>query len=288
MKVLIIGKTGQLGSELLKILNDHDLLAPELEQFDISNYDQVKKYVLENKPEVIINTAAFNNVPLCEVEPYLAMRINWLSVKNLAEVSRSVQARIIHFSTNYVFDGEAIQPYEEDSSTNPLQIYGLSKLAGEESVMKIDDLNAVIIRTSVVFGGKGSPEKNNGNFIIGRIKDLGMKKLEVDKKQKFSITYAYDLAKAIKKIMEEKIVPGIYHVVNEGKCSWYELTEYIFKSKGANCELIPVDRKGLDGKLKRPIYTVLSSKKVRSLGIKLPPWDDAVHRYMKQLEEIKL
>ena len=282
MKILLIGKTGQLGSELIKIPNNDEILAPEMDEFNVLNTDNMSDYIYREKPDLIINTSAYHDLHECEVNPFSAFSVNWISVRNLGIISKKISSCFIHFSTNYVFNGNKKKPYNEDDFTDPIQIYGMSKLAGEESLIKEYPENSFIIRTSVLFGGKGSPDKN-GNFILNRLKEMGQNKLEIDSKQIFSITYAKDLALVIKKIIDNKIEAGIYHIVNDGECSWYELTKYIFELNRSDCKLIPVDRKGVDKKLKRPVYTVLSTEKIRSAGIKLLDWKDSVKRYLSEI-----
>lgn len=282
-KILIVGKTGQVGKELLKIFDPDEVVVPDREQLDILKTTEARDYILKIKPTVIINTAAYHDLHQCEENPYLAFRVNWLAVKELSIIAKSVGAKFITFSTNYVFDGNQVEPYKEDDSPNPIQIYGMSKLAGEEAVLKYYPEYSIIIRTSAIFGGHGSPEKG-GNFILNRVKDADKKEMEIDSQQITSITYAKDLALAIKQLIENNIDSGIYHVVNEGKCSWFELTNYIFSLIDSKCCLKPVERHGIDGKIRRPIYTSLDSEKIKTKKIALSSWQDAVNRYLGELK----
>lgn len=278
-KILIIGKTGQLGTELIKILDN--VIAPNIEELDISLIQQTGKYILSLNPSIIINTAAYHDLSECEEDPYAAFFMNWLAVRNLALTAKKINALFVHFSTNYVFDGLKTVPYKEDDEVNPIQIYGMSKLAGEESVLRYYPENSFIIRTSVLFGGNGSPLK--GNFILNRIKESKNERLAIDSEQFFSITYAKNLALAIKRLIEgsgEKIKPGVYHIVNKGICSWFELTKYVFNLINSECSLEPVTRYGVDGKIKRPIHTPLYTERIESLGIEMPHWKEAVEKYL--------
>ena len=284
-KILIIGKTGQVGRELLKMFDPDEVVAPDRQQLDILNIKDTREYILKIKPDVIINTSAYHDLHQCEENPYLAFKVNWLSVKELGVAAKSIGAKFITFSTNYVFDGSQIEPYKEDDSTNPIQIYGMSKLAGEEALSKYYPEYSIIIRTSVVFGGHGSPEKG-GNFILNRLKDINKKEMEIDSQQIISITYAKDLAFVIKQLIENNINSGIYHVANKGMCSWFELTRYIFDFVGSKCCLKPVDRHGIDGKINRPIYSSLDTEKIKEKGIILSSWQDAMDRYLKELNYV--
>ena len=284
-RILIIGKTGQLGSELIKIFKNNRLLTPSINELDISKKDQTKKYVLDHQPQIIINTAAYLNLDKCEENPYIAFAINWLAVRDLVFVAKKINAFFIHLSTNYVFDGQKKTPYKEDDTPRPLQVYGMSKLAGEETVLKHYPENSMIIRTSVLFGGKGSPEK--GNFILNRIKDSQKKHLMVDLKQRFSITYAKDLALAIKKIIDSRPNPGIYHIVNQGICTWFDLTQYVFKLIASDCKLQSEKQADTNDKIRRPLHTFLNTSKIKSMNIELPFWKKAVKRYLKEIRQIK-
>ena len=274
-KVFIIGKTGQLGSELAKVFDD--TVTPDMSALDITKTNDTERYILDLKPNVIINTSAYQDLHQCEKNPHAAFFMNWIAVRNLALTAKRINALFVHFSTNYVFDGLKTMPYKEEDETNPAQIYGISKLAGEESILRHYPENSLVIRTSVLFGGSGSPEK--GNFILNRIKESKSKKLTIDSEQVFSITYAKDLALAVKKIIEDigvKNCPGIYHMVNDGICSWFDLTKYVFDLIYSDCRLESIARHGIDGKVKRPIYTPFSTEKIMVFEFKLPKLSIAI------------
>lgn len=280
-KILIIGKTGQLGSELAKLFKQ--AIVPDMNEFDLIRLADAENYIVTLRPDIIINTAACNDLNKCEKDPYNAFSLNWFAVQNLALAAKKIKALLIHFSTNYVFDGKKKEPYKEDDIPRPLQIYGMSKLAGEDSVLRQYSEGSIIIRTSFLFGGKGSPEK--GNFVLNRIEDFKKKKnLAVDSKQSFSITYAVDLALAVKRLIELTPEPGLYHIANKGACSPFELTQYILTSIKSDCKLMKVNQGGVDGKIRRPIHTQFSMEKIESMGIKLPFWKNAVGRYLTELK----
>jgi len=279
-KILIIGKTGQLGSELAKLFRQATV--PDMDEFDLTRPADAENYILTLKPDIIINTAACNDLNKCEENPYNAFSLNWFAVQNLALAAKKIRALLIHFSTNYVFDGKEKGSYKEDDTPLPLQIYGMSKLAGEDSVIRQYPEGSIIIRTSFLFGGKGSPEK--GNFVLNRIKDFkNKKKLVMDSRQFFSITYAVDLALVVKRLIELNPEPGLYHVANKGACSPFELTQYIATLVKSDCKLAKINRDRFEDKIRRPIYTRLSTEKIESMGIKLPFWKNAVERYLVEL-----
>ena len=282
MKILIIGKTGQLGSALIQdaLTLGHDVFAPTKQELDISNevafLNAMKLYL----PEIVINTAAFHNVPLCEVEPLKAFQLNCIAVKKMAEISNDFNAWFVSFSTDYVFGGEKQKPYIESDVPNPLQIYGLSKLAGEYATLSYE--KSIIIRTCGLYGLQGATSKG-GNFVDNRINDSKQnERIEISNDQTVSPTYAGDLSKAVLQLIAHPSKEsGIYHLVNEGYCTWYEFTKKIFKTLDIDVELVPVDRKGKTGKMRRPLFSALENKKAKRLGVTLPNWKESLHEYLR-------
>lgn len=283
MKILIIGKTGQLGSVLIEdaIISGHEVFAPLKQELDISNDDPFLGIMKVYKPEVVINTAAFHNVPLCEVEPIKAFQLNCIAVKKMAEISQDFDSWFVSFSTDYVFGGEKRSPYKESDTPNPLQIYGLSKLAGEYAALSYE--NSIIIRTCGLYGLKGAASKG-GNFVDNRIKDSKQHaRIDISNDQIVSPTYAGDLSKAVLQLIAHPSKKkGIYHMVNEGYCTWFEFTKEIFKLAGISTEVIPADRKGKTGDMRRPLFSALKNEKARKLGIVLPHWKEGLHEYLKK------
>ena len=289
MKILIIGKTGQLGSALLMDTRalGHDVFAPSRQEVDILNEDSFLDAMIQYKPEVVINTAAFHNVPQCEIEPVKAFQSNCIAVKKLAEISNDFNAWFVSFSTDYVFSGEKKKPYTESDTPCPLQMYGLSKLAGEYGALSYK--KSIIIRTCGLYGVKGATSKG-GNFVDNRINDSKQNtRIEISSDQTVSPTYAGDLSKAVLQLISHPSREnGIYHLVNEGYCTWYEFTKEIFKILNIDVELMPVDRKGKTGAMRRPLFSVLKNKKAAKLGISLPHWKATLREYliMKYKDEI--
>lgn len=285
MKLLIIGKTGQLGSTLISdaLSLNHDVIAPSRQEFDIefdiTDNDKFLKILNDRRPDIVINTAAFHNVPLCETEPLKAFKINCIAVRHMAEISNDLNIQFITLSTNYVFDGKKKEPYIESDTPRPLQIYGLSKLAGEYASLLYD--NTIIIRTCALYGLQGASSKN-GNFIDKRIKDSEQNDyMEISHDQTINPTYVGDLSKAILQLITHPLKEsGIYHLVNEGYCTWYELTREIFNILNIDVTLVPVNREGKNGKIRRPLFSALKNKKARELGIELSHWKGALKNYL--------
>jgi len=283
MKILLVGKTGQLGSDLLRTNTNHEIVAPDRNELDIRSRDAVSAAVDRYRPDAVINTAAFHNVPLCETEPETAFRVNCVAVRDIAAACARIGALFVTFSSDYVFGGEKRTPYLEDDRPAPLQIYGMTRLAGEHAALSSAPGHAIVIRTCGLYGVSGAQSKG-GNFVDNRIKDAKTRaSLEMGSDQIVSPTSTHDLSKAVLRLIEHPAKkPGIYHLVNEGECSWYEFTKAIYEIMGLGVKVSPVDRGGKSGDMQRPLYSALANTKVRALGIVLPTWRDALERYLKE------
>lgn len=286
-KILLFGKTGQLGGEVLKdsLAFGFEIFSFGKEEIDVTNELQVKEKIKKVKPDILINTSAFHIIQKCEENPLEAMKVNFLAVDKMAKLSKKYHIRFITYSTDYVFDGDKGTPYQEDDGCNPLQIYGISKLAGEYAALSSYPEGTFIIRTCGLYGGeKGSPEKG-GNFVLNIMEEARDKEVvEVSSEQIISPTYAGDLSKATLKLLNSKGEPGIYHLVNEGYCSWYEFAKEIFQLAKIDKEIRPIDRGGLDGEMKRPKFSALKNTKAKALGIELPLWQEGLRSYFNFLK----
>lgn len=283
-KILLIGKNGQLGS---KIMRDganfgFQVVGVDKDELDVVNALQVKKKIQEIKPDILINTSAYHIVSKCEGNPLMAMKVNFIAVQNLAKMAKENKITFVTYSTDYVFDGEKGTPYEENDEPNPLQVYGFSKLAGEYAALSLYPEETFIIRTCGLYGGKtGSPEKG-GNFVLNILEEVHYKEIvEVSSEQIVSPTYAGDLSKATLELLKREVMPGIYHLVNEGFCSWYEFAKEIVKLAKINIGIKPVDRKGESGGVQRPKFSALENIKAKNLGISLPSWRESLKFYFK-------
>lgn len=288
MKYLVIGKTGQLGSELIQDLSksNNEVLAPTENELDVTDKQSFLSAMKEFQPDIVINTAAYHNVPLCEDNPVKAFQVNCLAVKDMAEITSELDAWFVTFSTDYVFNGRKREPYIETDEPGPLQIYGLSKLAGEYAAISYP--KSIIIRTAGLYGFQGA-ETKGGNFVDKRINDSKrITLLEMSNDQTVSPTFTSDLSEAVLKLVKHKSKQsGIYHLVNQGFCTWFEFTKEIFKIMDISIELIPVDRKGLTGKMRRPLFSALKNEKAAKMNVNLPHWKDGLKRYIgsKYLEK---
>ena len=263
-----------------------EIVGFEQEELDVTRHLQVKAKIEKIKPDIVINTSAYQVVSMCQENPMVAMDVNCIAVLNLARICKESGVIFITYSSDYVFDGTKGIPNEEDDAPNPLQMYGMSKLAGEYAALHTYPDGVFIIRTCGLYGGKtGSPQK--GNFVLNILKEAQAKEMiEVGSDMIASPTYASDLSKATLKLLNSKAEPGIYHLINEGACSWYEFTKEIFKLAGVTKELKPIDRGGLDlhNEIKRPKFSALKNTKAKALGIQLPPWKEALADYFNFLK----
>ncbi|MFH1461882.1 MAG: dTDP-4-dehydrorhamnose reductase [bacterium] len=285
-KILLIGKTGQLGREIIKdsLSFDFEIISFNRNELDVSSATQIKEKLKKTKPDILINTSAYHVLSQCEESPLNAMAINFIAVKNMAEICNDMNIKFVTYSTDYVFNGKKDSPYLENDETDPLQVYGLSKLAGEYAALSSNSKNTIIIRTNGLYGGKTGSNEKNGNFVLNIMKEAdGKKEIEVSSEQIISPTYAGDLSKATLKLLKQENETGVYHLINEGSCSWSEFTKEIFKLAKINTIVKPVVRDKIIGQLKRPKFTVLANIKAKAIGIELPSWQEGLKKYINFL-----
>ena len=270
--ILITGSNGQLGSEIRVLSEDskHRFFFTDVSELDITDKSAVDSFVAENKIDVLVNCAAYTNVDKAEDDIETADRINHLAVKNLAEVCAEKKLKLIHISTDYVFNGTKNTPYVESDPTAPLGIYGRTKLDGENTVIN-SGCDYLIIRTSWLYS-------SFGNNFVKTMRRLTAEKgsLKVVFDQVGTPTFAGDLAKAILEIIDfEKIEgnSGIYHFSNEGVCSWYDFAIEIRDLFGNNCDIQPCHSDEFPSKVTRPNFSVLDKTKIKeTFGLKIPHW----------------
>ena len=285
LKILVTGVKGQLGFDCVRILKERGycrVLGIDKDELDITDEEAVNRFVLEYKPDVIMHNAAWTAVDKAEEMPELVYKVNALGPKYIANAANKVGAKMFYISTDYVFDGEGTVPFEVDSPKDGLSIYGKTKSQGEDFV--ISETNKYfIIRISWVFGINGN------NYIktmlkLSKIKD----ELNIVCDQIGSPTYTYDLANLMADMMETDKF-GVYHATNEGFCSWYDFTKYIYKAKGiTNVKVNPITTEEYlkinPNQAKRPLNSRMSKSSLTKAGFNLlPKWEDAVDRYLKEL-----
>lgn len=281
MKVLILGKNGQLGEALNKQGKSlgYKTLPYGRQELDITDSNKVKKVILSERPDVVINATAYHVVPDCEIYPEKAFLVNATAVRNIAEITDGLNILFVTYSTDYVFDGKKGRLYREDDLPTPVQTYGISKVAGEHMALSYNK-KTIVIRSSGVYGGKKGSRSKKGNFALNILKERNKGTLEVSSEQIVNPTYSVDLASATYELLKQKNLQGIYHLVNEGYCSWAEFATEIMKLSGSSTKIIPVDRSGKSGGARRPLFSALKNVRAGRLGIKLPTWQDAIKRYI--------
>ena len=264
---MLAGAAGQLGRALVERLGSRVAWAGGRNDLDVRDEAAVRARVADAQPDVVVNATAYNKVDGAETEPDEAMAVNEAGPRHLAVAAAEAGALMVHVSTNYVFDGALRRPYSEDDAARPLSVYGVSKRAGELAVMNAGGPH-LVVRTSALFGRGGNREKG-GNF-VDRILAGGRSgvPLRVVNDQEISTTYAADLAAAIIALVEVD-ARGLFHVVNEGSCTWHALAVEALRQAGVDAPVQAVTSEELAAPARRPRYSVLSTEKYRSRA--LPP-----------------
>ncbi|MFN8240164.1 MAG: dTDP-4-dehydrorhamnose reductase [Bacteroidales bacterium] len=285
--IMVTGSKGQLGNEILGISKKyigHKFLFSDLDTLDLTKRPEVEKYIRNNKPEWIINCAAYNFVDKAESEEAEAFRINDEAVRNISLTVRDSECRLIHFSSDFVFDGNSEKPYSEYSVARPLSAYGRSKLAGEKSALLHP--GTMVIRTSWLYSKFGN---NFVKSILGLSEAREM--LDVVNDQEGSPTWAADLANAVMTIIfsvnyqHKAFNTGIYHYSNGGSCTRAEFASEIVELSGNNCNIRGVSTAEYGNIAQRPRYSVLNSKKIiDNYGLEIPYWKDSLKKCMKEIK----
>jgi dTDP-4-dehydrorhamnose reductase len=283
-RALITGGGGQLASDLeLQLGRDWEVAAPPHSELDVTDDAAVERAFSELSPEVVFNCAANHNVDACEQNEDLAFAVNARAVKRLAERCAEGGARLVHLSTNYVFDGERPAPYAEDDLPSPRSAYAISKLAGEASALAYCP-DALVVRTAGLYGLRGSASKG-GNFVTRmttRAREQGEIRMVAD--QRLQPTFTADLAPVLIEAVQAG-VGGLVHLTNSGECSWYEFTLAIMELSGIDARIEPVDTSRPPGGADRPLNGVLARPRADAVGLpRLRVWEDALRDYLGQAE----
>lgn len=285
-KILIIGKTGQVGWELQRtLLTLGHVVAVGKDQMDLLDPKSIQKIIREMKPQVIVNAAAYTAVDKAESELELAMAVNGRAPEVLAEEAKRLNAILVHYSTDYVFDGKATQPYSESSQTAPLNAYGRSKLVGEAAIQTVGG-KTLIFRTSWVYGMRGR------NFLLTMLKLAREKEeLRIVNDQIGAPTWSRQIAQATAHILSQNLTSkeiwGLYHLIASGQTSWKGFAEAIFKNQSVVRipKIVGIPTLEYPTPAKRPAYSLLSNDKVQKVfGLTLPAWDDALRLCMDNMD----
>ncbi|ALE02191.1 dTDP-4-dehydrorhamnose reductase [Candidatus Pseudothioglobus singularis] len=293
MKILITGKNGQLGKSIKRLLDEKcidnlssfSFIFTSREELNLENLENIQSYFVSNDIDVIINCAAYTKVDQAEEDQNQANLINHNAVRELAKISKKYKIKLIHISTDFVFNGHKEEPYTEDDEPSPLNIYGETKLAGELAIISTMPFNSIIIRTGWVYS-------EFGNNFVKTILNLASKNnaLDIVSDQIGTPTYAYDLAHSILNIvsdenfLENEKPTAILHYSNEGESSWYEFAKEIISISGINCNLNPIKTKDYPLPAKRPKYSILSKKKIsQEYSLNIDHWKDALKACLQNL-----
>lgn len=280
--ILVTGCKGQLGNEIQLLAPKYEdectFFFTDKEELDITDRKAVYTFIEKHSIGIVINCAAFTAVDKAEENEELCNLLNNVAPGYLAEAVASVGGTMIQVSTDYVFDGKGCIPYKEEDATNPQTVYGRTKLAGEENVIR-SCAGSMVIRTAWLYSTFGN------NFVKTMIR-LGKERdaLGVVFDQVGSPTYARDLARAIMHIVDKGIVPGVYHFTNEGVCSWYDFTRAIHRLESIDCQVSPIHTEDYPVPAARPHFSVLDKSKIKNtFGIDIRWWEDALKECIKEL-----
>ena len=274
-RVLVTGAAGQLAQALIEEFGpDHDLVRAAHADLDIANERQVLTRLVALQPAVILNCAAYNKVDLAEDHAVAALDVNAFGVRSLARGAAQVGATLVHFSTDFVFNGTAAQPYTEEDRPNPGNVYGASKLLGEWFAREAP--RHYVLRVESLFGGPKAISS------IDRIVDAIIERREVRvfADRIVSPSYVVDVAMAARRLLERSLAFGLYHCVNLGHASWLELTREAVRLIGGDARVIPVRLADVALRARRPRFSALSNAKLAAAGIVMPDWQDALRRYV--------
>jgi dTDP-4-dehydrorhamnose reductase len=286
MKILIIGANGQLGSDLVKAFSDGEVIPIRHADLDICDHGAARKRLAEARPDVVINTAAFHRVDDCEDQAAKAFAVNAEAIRNLVQACAALDCVFVHLSTDYVFGGDdRHRPYAETDAPNPINVYGVSKVAGEYFVRSLCPRHFVV-RTCGLYGEAGSSGKG-GNFVelMIRLAKEG-KPIRVVTDQVLTPTNSKDLAFKIKELLATRAY-GLYHLTSASSCSWYEFAGKIFELTGLRPSFEPTTSATFAARARRPAYSVLDHTSLRRAGLAdLRPWPEALASYLKDKRHI--
>lgn len=281
MRLLAFGGWGQLGSDLHAVATDrgHEVVRPRRADLDVRDGAAVRAAVLGHRPDAVVNAAAFHRTEACEREPETAFAVNSTAALAVARAAREAGARTVHVSTDYVFDGEREDGYREDDPVAPVNVYGVSKAAGERLVA-LADPNALVVRGSGMFGHAGSSGKG-GNFVETMLARAGAgESLRVVDDQVFAPTATRDMAERLVLLLEASAPAGVYHLANRGRCTWFDLAEAALRLAGVRADLAP--RPSDRDEVRRPRSSVLLDTRTGALGLPpARPWEEALAWYLE-------
>jgi len=280
MRIVVGGARGQLATAVAHACTPaHEVITFTRAELDAADAAAVAEAIRRTQPDAIVNGVAYNDVDGAEDHPLDALNANAFAVRALARAAQQVGAALVHYSTDFVFDGRASEPYREDQPVNPRGVYAASKMLGEWFAM--DAPRAYVLRVESLFGRApgAAPPKGSVAAIMNTLLAAGAPKVFADRT--VSPTYVIDAAQATRRLLELEAPPGLYHCVNSGHCTWFELAVELARQLGVEPRLVPTRMADVPMRAERPQYCVLSNEKLRGLGIEMPEWQDALARYLQ-------
>lgn len=286
MRIAVVGARGQLGAAVVQACRTaHDVVPLGRADLDITDDNAVREVIARSNPEAIVNCAAYNDVDGAEDHPVETLDVNAFGVRALALAAEAAGAVLVHYSTDFVFDGTASAPYTETDRPNPRSVYAASKLLGEW--FALDAPRAYVLRVESLFGSAPGADNAKGSAeTIRRTLESGGK-ARVFEDRTVSPTYVLDAARATRRLLESGAAPGLYHCVNSGLCTWLEFARALARQIGLqdiDARLTPVRVADVPLRAARPQYCAMSNERLRSAGVEMPTWQDAVARYASALE----
>ena len=286
MRIAVVGARGQLAAAVAhECAPAHEIVALARADLDVTDDAAVAAAMARVRPDVIVNGAAFNDVDAAEDRPVDALNLNAFAVRALARAAQALGATLVHYSTDFVFDGHATQPYSESDPPSPRSVYAASKLVGEWFALEVP--RGYVLRVESLFGrapGAG-PEKGSVANILKTLAAGGSPKVFADRT--ISPTYIPDAARATRSLVETSAKPGLYHCVNSGRCTWFELAREAVRLLGQpewEARLVPVRMSEVSLKATRPQFCALANDKLRAAGVEMPAWQDALADYVAALQ----
>lgn len=280
MRIAVVGAAGQLGAAVVAECSPgHDVIRLTRAELDFTNDAAVADVIGRAAPDAIVNCAAFNNVDLAEERPMDALSVNAFAVRALAREAERCGAALVHYGSDFVFDGTASVPYTEADHPSPLSVYGASKMLGEW--FAVDPPRGYALRVESLFGrapGGPQPKGSVASIFNGLLSGSSPK---VFSDRTVSPTYIIDAARATREILERRPEPGLYHCVNSGHCTWLEFARELAKQAGVEANVTPVRTADVTLRARRPQFCALSNEKLRRAGIEMPSWQDAIARYVR-------
>jgi dTDP-4-dehydrorhamnose reductase len=280
VRVAVTGAGGQLGAALVYEFRSagHSVTGFPHRDLDVGDDAAVAAAMARVRPELIVNAAAWTNVDGAEDYPVETLNANAFGVRSLATAAQAYDATLVHYSTDFVFDGTSEEPYRETDATNPRGVYATSKLLGE--MFAADAPRAYVLRVESLFGGvpDGPPARGTVATIVDTLRRGDAPRVFVDRT--VSPTYAIDAARATRQLVDRRAPPGLYHCVNSGRCTWFEFAQELARRMGVPPRFTPISMKDVVLRAPRPQFCALSNEKLRAAGIEMPTWQDALGRFV--------